>query len=93
MPTGLFSYNSQWIPKNSAQIKLITTYKPVPLSQQAFKATKKINKTVEEAFVLANDNSIPFEVERDTSGVGCWLPPLASMEDLLLWAVNSRMPL
>ena len=60
MPSGLFSYYSQWIPQYSAQIKLITTCKPVPLSQQAFKATKSIKKTVEEAFVLAINESIPF---------------------------------
>lgn len=89
MPTGLFSYNSQWIHKYSAHIKLITTCKSVLLLQQAFKATKSIKKIVEEAFFLVNDNSIPFEVERDTSEeVGCSLLPLARMEDLLLWGVN-----
>lgn len=69
MPTGLFSYNSQWIPEYSDRIKLMTTCKSVPLSQQAIKAPGSIKKMVEEAFVSGVDESIPFEGERDASEV------------------------
>ena len=66
---GLFSYYSQWIPAYSDRIKPITSCKSFPLSEQAVEAFEGIKKTVEEAFVTAIDESIPFEVETDASDV------------------------
>ena len=63
---GLFSYYSQWIPEFSNRIKPLTSCKSFPLSPEA---VTTFEKTVEEAFVAAIDETIPFEVETDASDV------------------------
>ena len=66
---GLFSYYSQWIPEFSNRIKPITSCKSFPLSQEAVEAFENLKKTIEESFVTAIDESIPFDVETDASDV------------------------
>lgn len=66
---GLFAYYSQWIPEFSDRIKPITSCKSFPLSQQAVQAFESLKKTVEEAVVVAIDDSVPFDVETDASDV------------------------
>ena len=64
---GLFSYYSQWIPEFSNRIKPITSCKSFPLSQEAVEAFESLKKTIEESFVTAIDESIPFDVETDVT--------------------------
>lgn len=66
---GLFSYYSQWIPEFSNRIKPLTSSKSFPLSTEAATTFENLKKTVEEAFVTAIDETIPFEVETDASDV------------------------
>ena len=66
---GLFSYYSQWIPEFSNRIKSLTSCKSFPLSSESVAAFEGLKKTVEESFVTAIDESIPFEVETDASDV------------------------
>lgn len=66
---GLFSYYSRWIPEFSNRIKPLTSSKSFPLSPEAVNAFDNLKKAVEEAFVTAIDETIPFEVETDASDV------------------------
>ena len=66
---GLFSYYSQWIPEFSNRIKPLTSCKSFPLSPEAGTTFDSLKKIVEEAFVAAIDETIPFEVETDASDV------------------------
>eukprot|EP00794_Sanderia_malayensis_P020739 gene20739-22770_t len=66
---GLFSYYSQWIPEFSNRIKPLTSSKSFPLPPIAVTAFDNLKKTVEEAFVTAIDETVPFEVETDASDV------------------------
>ena len=66
---GLFSYYSQWIPEFSNRIKPLTSCKSFPLSPEAVTTFHSLKKIVEEAFVTAIDETIPFEVETDASDV------------------------
>ena len=66
---GLFSYYSQWIPEFSNCIKPLTCSKSFPLSPEAVTTFDSLKKIVEEAFVTAIDETIPFEVETDASDV------------------------
>ena len=66
---GLFSYYSQWIPEFSNRIKPLTSCKSFPLSPEAVTTFDSLKKIVEEAFVAAIDETIPFEVETDASDV------------------------
>ena len=66
---GLFSYYSQWIPEFSNCIKPLTCCKSFPLSPEAVTIFDSLKKIVEEAFVTAIDETIPFEVETDASDV------------------------
>ena len=66
---GLFSYYSQWIPEFSNCIKPLTCCKSFPLSPEAVTTFDSLKKIVEEAFVTAIDETIPFEVETDASDV------------------------
>ena len=66
---GLFSYYSQWIPEFSDRIKPITSCNTFPLSLEAVDTFESLKKIVEQAFVTAIDESIPFEVETDASEV------------------------
>ena len=59
---GLFSYNSQWIPKFSDRIKPIASCKTFPLPPPAVEAFESLKKTIEDAVVTAIDKTIPFEV-------------------------------
>ena len=66
---GLFSYYSQWIPRFSDRIKPIASCKSFPLPPPAVKAFESLKKTIEDAVVMAIDETIPFEVETDASEV------------------------
>ena len=66
---GLFSYYSHWIPEFSNRIKPLTRCKSFPLSPEAVTTFDSLKKIVEEAFVAAIDETIPFEVETDASDV------------------------
>ena len=66
---GLFSYYSQWIPEFSNRIKPLTSSKSFPLAPEAVTTFENLKKAVEEAFVAAIDEAVPFEVETDASDV------------------------
>ena len=66
---GLFSYYYQWIPEFSNRIKPLTSCKSFPLSPEAVTTFDSLKKIVEEAFIAAIDETIPFEVETDASDV------------------------
>ena len=66
---GLFSYYSQWIPEFSNGIKPLTSCKSFPLSPEAVTTFDSLKKIVEEDFVTAIEETIPFEVETDASDV------------------------
>ena len=66
---GLFSYYSKWIPEFSNRIKPLTSSKSFPLTNEAVTTFENLKKAVEEAFVTAIDETVPFEVETDASDV------------------------
>ena len=58
---GLFCNYSQWILEFSNLIKPITSCKSFPLSQEAVEAFESLRKTIDESFVTAIDECIPFD--------------------------------
>ena len=54
-------------PEFSNRIKPLTSCKSFPLSPEAVTTFDSLKKVVEEAFVTAIDETIPFEVETDVA--------------------------
>ena len=66
---GFFSYYSKWIPKFSDRLRPLTVNEGFPLNEAAVRAFEDLKQAIEDAAVVAVDESEPFEVETDASEV------------------------
>ncbi|XP_071814632.1 uncharacterized protein [Apostichopus japonicus] len=66
---GMFAYYARWIPNFSSKIKPLTESPTFPLGEEAVKAFDRLKADIENSVVTAIDETIPFEVETDASGV------------------------
>jgi len=66
---GFFSYYSKWIQKFSYRLRPLTVNDGFPLNEAAVRAFQDLKQAIEDAAVVAVDESEPFEVETDASEV------------------------
>ncbi|PIK38271.1 hypothetical protein BSL78_24891 [Apostichopus japonicus] len=66
---GMFAYYARWIPNFSSKVKPLTESPTFPLGEEAVKAFDRLKADIENSVVTAIDETIPFEVETDASGV------------------------
>ena len=64
---GLFSYNSQWIPRFSDKINPLVHNQTFPLPQNVLESFHKIKQELESAAIVTIEPGVPLVVETDAS--------------------------
>ena len=66
---GMFSHYSRWIPQFSDRVAPLLKVESFPLDEHAERAFQDLKMAIENSVVTAIDESIPFEVESDSSDI------------------------